>query len=286
MLRIVGGDAEIYPRVLEERFPRVFERIIELWDSPEFDRFINGLFISDRGDRQGFPPEAMRELFKLTSLHDQGRIEVESDAWGLIDAKRGVVEQGPTTSIQEVFSAIEHRRDEVIERFTRSGKNVDIRDERGWTPLTAAAFYGNVKAAEGLLRAGADANAKDGSAYTPVHWGALEGHDKVVALLLKHGAYASPHSKRGITPLMQAAATGHLGVVKLLLANGAPPNAADEEGWTPLHKAVANGHLPVVKFLLAFKADPHSPHRGGTTPADIARKKRDPAMMQLLGVSA
>lgn len=283
MLRCVDGDAERYPHVLDARFRRVFERILELWGSAEFDDYISSLFINDSGSRQGFPEDAMTEIFRLSQAHDEARRrKAEVNPWELEAARRELAELQLELTPRGMQQAIETAQPQAVELFIKAGFDVESKDERGWTPLMMAAFFGSEASAELLINAGADVHVKDGQGYQPAHWAAVQAYDKVLRQLLRRGASPSAQSERGITPLIQAAAIGHLPTVQALLDHHAPVNQADNEGWTPLHKAVANRFLDVVSVLKAAGADAHAAHASGKTPLDIAREKSLTAIAALL----
>lgn len=69
LLRLLGGDATHYPSRLEERFPRILGKIIELWGKSELDAYFNELMVSERHDRQGFPGDVAMEIFQLSNVH-------------------------------------------------------------------------------------------------------------------------------------------------------------------------------------------------------------------------
>lgn len=51
ILKIVQGEEHLYPHALEERFPRILSRIIELWDTPEIEEYLLDLMVDRRGGR-------------------------------------------------------------------------------------------------------------------------------------------------------------------------------------------------------------------------------------------
>jgi hypothetical protein len=65
----LGGDATHYPKKLEERFPRILRKVVELWGRPELDAYFNELMVSERHDRQGFPADVAMEIFQLSNVH-------------------------------------------------------------------------------------------------------------------------------------------------------------------------------------------------------------------------
>ena len=69
MLANLGGTADAYPHRIEQRFPRILARLVELWGRPEADAYLNGLLMADRADRQGFPDDVASELFRLSMIH-------------------------------------------------------------------------------------------------------------------------------------------------------------------------------------------------------------------------
>jgi hypothetical protein len=59
-----------YPSALEEKFPRIADKIILMWGYPEIITFFESLTLDDRGDRVGFSPDVMSELLFLSAIHD------------------------------------------------------------------------------------------------------------------------------------------------------------------------------------------------------------------------
>jgi hypothetical protein len=54
---------------LETQYPRLMLRMVEGWKQPAFAAELNQLILDDRGDRQGFAPEVMEELWFLCQTH-------------------------------------------------------------------------------------------------------------------------------------------------------------------------------------------------------------------------
>jgi ActR/RegA family two-component response regulator len=76
-----GGAHLSDASLLEAHYPRLVLRMIEGWHKPGFAREINDLILDDRGDRHGFPPEVMEELWCLQRLH-QDWTDLEADPAG------------------------------------------------------------------------------------------------------------------------------------------------------------------------------------------------------------
>lgn len=63
---------KLYPRVLAEKFPHVLERIVAAWDSPAaMEACISELMLADPRRKQGFPQDAMTEIFAISRYHDE-----------------------------------------------------------------------------------------------------------------------------------------------------------------------------------------------------------------------
>ena len=73
MLKLRCGNDQ-YPRVLEQKYPHILKKILELWGKPDADIYITDLLQPNgrsggRLDRDGFPPDAAAEIFRLGTLH-------------------------------------------------------------------------------------------------------------------------------------------------------------------------------------------------------------------------
>ena len=287
LLEILDHREQNYPHALEQQYPRVFKRILDLWDTPEIDACFTDLMFSDRPDRQGFPPEVASDIVYLSMVHarqrDQGS-QGEVDPWGHeSDAIRHEIElQDVPFSPEGFLKAAEQNKQDVVGLFLRAGVNVDTCDERQWTPLMTSAFNGNKEMALLLIQGGADVHHRDTAGYTPLHWAAFNGYSRVVQLLLNRHADVNARSNHGWTALLQASTRGHLSVTYILIEHGADVNAASNDGWTPLLKAAANGHFPEVKLLLRKGADARARYSNGVTPLELATRNKHPHVVAAL----
>ncbi|PKO87148.1 MAG: hypothetical protein CVU18_11680 [Betaproteobacteria bacterium HGW-Betaproteobacteria-12] len=87
---LLGSDANHYPSRLDASFPRIIGKIVSLWGKPDLDAYLNGLMVSDRPGRQGFPSDVAMELFHLSNIHSSlGLSDVASGTgWaGIQDAE-------------------------------------------------------------------------------------------------------------------------------------------------------------------------------------------------------
>ena len=286
LLKLLGGKQDIYPHLLEEKFPRVFNKLVELIETSHIDAYLQDLMMDKRGgDRAGFPPEAASEIIRisnyLTTLHSQGMVV---SAWEDVpEYKREELQQfGYDFTPSGLLKSIEDGNHDAVQVFLSCGVDLEVRDERNWTPLMISSFNGNEEFALLLVKCGAKITAQDKNGYTPLHWAAFNGYSNVVKMLLEKGADPNFQSFFGWTALMQAATRGHLFACAYLISQGADVNMASNDGWTALHKAANNGHTQVVKLLLDKGANPYAHYQDGSTPLDLAIKAKHEDIIALL----
>jgi ankyrin repeat protein len=123
-------------------------------------------------------------------------------------------------------------------------------DDKGETALIRAA-RGKQASLDALLACGADVNYQPSSGWTPLAAAASFGDVDIVQRLIDQGATIDKISVDGRTALCLAADRGWVDVVKLLLQKGAAPTLVDKEGNSPLMLAAMQGHHEVVTALLA-----------------------------------
>lgn len=288
MLKLVHGRKDLYPHELEKRFPRILNRIVELWETPQMDTYFTELMIDTRGgSRQGFPKEVAAEIYRLSRIHEQSRQPShvrQLDPWANINLnkQREIEKLGYQCTPHDFLKSAEKQDSRALSLYLSAGLPVDTRDDRGWTPLMIASFNGNEEMAALLIRSGADIHSRDNAGYGPMHWAAFNGYSSVVKLLVIKHADVNARSNHGWTPLLQAATKGHLAACVALIVAGADVNISSNDGWTPLHKACANGHIEVVKLLLAQGAYRNAQYQDGVTPLALAAKNKREDIVKLL----
>jgi len=289
MMQMLQGVARLYPHKLEQQFPRVFDKIIELWDTPQIDAYFHDLMMNTREGRQGFPVEVAGEIYYLSQVRERTRkgpkVTVTGTGWASINLEnQRIIEAGGyECSAKGFIRSAEDGNSKIVGTFLGGGREViDVRDERGWSPLMISTFNGNEEIARLLIDSGADIHIKDKSGYSPIHWAAFNGYTDIVKLLITKHADVNAQSDHGWTALLQAATRGHLTTCGALIAGGANVNLTSNDGWAPLHKACANGHLDTVKLLLSAKADRNAKHQDGATPLMLAQRAKHQAIIDLL----
>lgn len=72
ILMLLNNKEEYYPHKLEQQFPQILNKIMMMWDSPEFDSYLNKFMLDKREHaRQGFPPDIASEIMRLSMLHSE-----------------------------------------------------------------------------------------------------------------------------------------------------------------------------------------------------------------------
>jgi hypothetical protein len=69
--RTLFAEDDGYKCALEVGFPRVLQAIEALWGFGELNDYFRKLMIDERGDRDGFPPEAWEEIDLLQHIHEE-----------------------------------------------------------------------------------------------------------------------------------------------------------------------------------------------------------------------
>jgi len=190
-----------------------------------------------------------------------------------------------------IVRASESAPGDVIETLLRNGASVNVRDNpktaidatSGYTPLHAAAWYGNVSAIEVLMKHGADVRAREEKYHgTPAGWADYSGHKEARDLILRGPIdiieaiqYDMPQRVKAVleedpaalnrafhdyglfpsdaeawhTPLAYAVARGREELVRLLIERGAVATLRSPEGKTLSEIAQKAGHREIARFL-------------------------------------
>ncbi len=292
MLKLVYGEESLYPRELELHHPRILEKIVMLWHTPQMAEFFLELMVHSRSERQGFSHEVVGELFYLSEVFEgtrnlpkvfddnplaqisnkldkSGKYEhspqsfinmrapSDDSPWASIDANsRYEIERlGYPCTAAGFLKAATGKDLKTIGLFLHCNINIDTCDERGWSPLFFASFNGNLELAKLFLEFGANVNLRDNGGFSPLHWAAYNGHADLIKHFVTHNADINARSLRDWTPLMMAAMNGHLPACTALIACGAETSLVSSHGWTALQKASFNHHEPVIKLLLSLLKD-------------------------------
>ena len=150
-------------------------------------------------------------------------------------------------------------------------------------PIHQAAAAGDVEKLRKLLKGGlfskpVDVDLLNNKFWTPLILAAHEGKLEAVKVLIEHKATLDVADEGGSTALHIACKFGHADIARYLLDAGA--EALDGLG-TPLLWAVSSNKPQCVKLLLERKADHTAKDESNKTALAIAKEKRFDDIMAL-----
>lgn len=132
------------------------------------------------------------------------------------------------------------------------------------TPLTRAAFTGDLPAIERLVARGVPVDEGRSGGLTPLMWAARGGKIEAVRLLVARGAdVTATGGVNGWSAVQHALHTGQTAAAIALLEAGA--ESTGPSGATSLRMAAGYGNADAVRALLARGADPKPPDAAGRT---------------------
>lgn len=147
--------------------------------------------------------------------------------------------QGNVPVLKEIFGLINH---------------LDVKDDRGYTPLIIAAYNSQYEAVKALLYAGADSNAADNSGNTALMGACFKGYADIAQLLITNGADVNAVHSNGGTALMFAVMFGRNDIIKTLIDNGADVTLKDNRGLDVVDIAFQQGNKAALDILQKIKA--------------------------------
>ncbi|XP_007551458.1 ankyrin repeat domain-containing protein 27 isoform X2 [Poecilia formosa] len=158
------------------------------------------------------------------------------------------------------------------------------RDDRGYTPLHAAAICGQAQLIDLLVHKGAPVNPTDYHALTPLHLACQRGYQGVSLLLLHYKANTEAQDNNGNTPLHLACMYGHEDCVKALVYYDVQTCRLDlqnDKGDTALHIAARWGYEGIIQVLLENGASTHILNKNRETPLQCALNSKILMLLKL-----
>ena len=131
---------------------------------------------------------------------------------------------------------------------------LNVKDERGSTPLLLAAYYGHLEVVQYLLAAGADIDAKDSTGNTALMGVCFKGYEDIAEVLVESGANVNHINSMGATGLIYAATFNKIAIAKMLLEHGADVNIKDARGNTALDNARMQEAMEMIDILERFNS--------------------------------
>ena len=171
---------------------------------------------------------------------------------------------------------------EQVQKAIAGGANVHaVNGSQGFTPMMAAANFGNHEAVRALCEAGGDPvrGARTPGAG-PMHFAA---DAETVAQLFDCGGVVWATDSHHSQPLHYAARRDRYSAMRALIRRGADVNAATAPiGNTALHTAAKYAQPAAVQILLEAGADINAVNRSDVTPLYKAAKFNIPEVVEVL----
>lgn len=150
----------------------------------------------------------------------------------------------------KLFEAVKKNQINKIVKYADDGGNINIKNDKGNTPLHYASSIGNKSLVHQLINMGANVNEVNADNNTPLTIAIIRERNEVVDILLKAGADPNFENSDHMNSTHIAALMGNYDVMISLIANKADINIMSETGVTPLMLAAAKGYYDVVHLLL------------------------------------
>lgn len=183
---------------------------------------------------------------------------------------------------KEFIRAVLNGKIDKVRGLVNAGVDINTRYQ-GITPLVWAIKKGYSDIANQLLKYGADVTIRDDNGMTALTYAANYGNREIIEPLIDYGADIDARNNKGETALIIALLKGNKEIAKLLLKRGAKVNIQENsDGWTALMIAILKGCRDIVEELLSHGADVTIRDNYGDTALDMARVKRDQAIIDLL----
>ena len=169
----------------------------------------------------------------------------------------------------------------------RAGAALEVRDERGRTPLLLAATHDRVDVARLLVALGADPDALDHRHDTPWLVTGVTGSVPMLEVLLPAGPDLTIRNRFGGVSVIPAAERGHVDYVRRVVRTGIDVDHVNDPGWTALLEAVVYGdgsgrYQEIVRILLAAGADPAIADAEGRTALEHATSRQQQEVARIL----
>jgi hypothetical protein len=161
---------------------------------------------------------------------------------------------------------------DLAEGITSTKKNVNEKDDFGWTPLFYAVESAHTHVVTYLVSQKASVRLRDNDSRNLLHHAAIGNNPTLIQTLSRLGCDVNLKDSYGDVPLFYTVRAGFLEATEALLAAGADLNAKGLCNDTALHWAAKRNNEDMVRLLLHKGAKKKSPDDRKTNPYDWARR--------------
>ena len=195
----------------------------------------------------------------------------------------------PRNPDQALFDAVDSGNVAAARAALEQGAKVDVREDRGWTPLMLAARAGRIEIVKLLVEKGADTKARSTSqtGSTVLCFAVESDNPELLAFLISHGADVNGPSKNLVAPLYTAATSQKQEAARFLISHGARLNERGfvneiGERYTPLMASVLQEDLEMTKLLVDSGAALEETNRLGDTALMLNARTPRPDILKIL----
>lgn len=150
----------------------------------------------------------------------------------------------------KLFDAIRNGNFEMVKAITTAHPElINIKDQRGSTPLLLATYYGHQDITEEILKHKPDINAKDGSGNSALMGVCFKGYPVIAKLLIDNNADVNAVNLNNATALIYAATFAQAEIAQMLVDNGANGAHQDDKGNTAYDHAKMQGAVKLMEIL-------------------------------------
>jgi len=174
-----------------------------------------------------------------------------------------------------------------VREMLRRGVDVDSRDARGRTAVTAAVYADDLELVRALIETGADVDVQDEIRTNALLATGEMGNAEILRAVLRADPDLTRTNRFGGTALIPASDRGHVDVVRELVRTAIDLDHVNNLGWTALLEAVLLGdggaaHQEIVRILVDAGADVGIADFEGVTPLEHARRGGYDEIVQIL----
>ncbi|XP_033639192.1 E3 ubiquitin-protein ligase MIB1-like [Asterias rubens] len=189
-------------------------------------------------------------LHELGGLGDLMALMLKSQ---LSSALHGLMEGQSSPRGMSLFNAaVEGDVGKVREIINDNAAAVKFKNDKGQTPLMAAANKGHLDVVRALVQHNAPLDVKDNDGDTALTFAVIGDNPSIVEFLLDQGSNINTSDKKGVTPLHVATGRGYSSCAEKILTHksGCNVNCKTEEGHTPLFFTIEKNESRNIQLLV------------------------------------